>query len=405
MVRAVIAVLGVLFAVLRCGPAAGLAALVAAALVILLDFLVRAGPSRGAPGVLLRALAGVGQVLAIAVLFFGPAPFGFGSTPVPVFILSPLLLLLICLMASHLDPQRPILVPIMAVACEALWISVRSFALAQPGTLSHARPGSSTQAAMSQLIIRVSGPHYFNQELWRNQLIYVLLIAGLLTATIWRSHRLGVVSARREAARNVLAAHFSPQVVETILKGGAESFRPRELEVAVLESDLVGFTSLAESLTPEETAEALSHYRRAVEQVVFAEDGAILAWTGDGATAVFGLEGAGGAAAAKALRCAQRLQQAWPGVAAGFPRGGQGLGVGVDFGRAVMGLVGEGRQVSLLLLGPPAAGAERLQAATREAGVRVLASAAAKAAAEAADAASVAGLSPTPLAGEAAWAF
>jgi hypothetical protein len=77
----------------------------------------------------------------------------------------------------------------------------------------------------------------------------------------------------------------------------------------------------------------------------------------------------------------------------------------VDFGRAVMGLVGEGRQVSLLLLGAPAAGAERLQAATREAGVKVLASASAKMAAEAADAASVAMLSPSPFEGGTAWAI
>jgi hypothetical protein len=70
-----------------------------------------------------------------------------------------------------------------------------------------------------------------------------------------------------------------------------------------------------------------------------------------------------------------------------------------------MGVVGEGRQISLLLLGAPAAGAERLQAATREAGVRLLASAAVKAAAEQDDPASVARLSPTSIAGEAAWAI
>ena len=311
-VRAILAVLGMVYAALRFGPAAGLATLLAGGLVIGLDALVRIGPSRGSAGVLTRALAGVAQMLALGVLFFGPAPMGLGSTPAPVFLLSPLLLLMFCLVASYMEPQRPLLTPIMGVACAGLWWWAKSFALAQPGVIVRARFGAAVVKSPVQLMTNVSAPHYFNEGLWRNDLVIVLLISFLFTITVWRAHRLAVVSSRREAARNVMASYFSPQVVETIVGGGAEGFRPRRLQVAVMESDLVGFTRLAESLTPEAAAETLSRYRRAVENAVFAEDGAILNWTGDGATAVFGLLDSGGAAAARALRCARRLQEDWP---------------------------------------------------------------------------------------------
>ena len=211
-------------------------------------------------------------------------------------------------------------------------------------------------------------------------------------------------AAGREAERDALAGYFSPQVVETILASQRDGLNPRARQVAVLDSDLVGFTGLAETLSPERTAQVLGLYRSLVEAEVFGEDGAILNWTGDGAVAVFGLTGAGETAAARALACARRLEAAWSADArAMLGDAAPPLAVGLDFGEAFLGLVGKGGGVSLLMIGAPVQGAARLQAATREADSPVLVSVAAKASIELADPAAGAALSRLVAAGHDAW--
>jgi adenylate cyclase len=116
-------------------------------------------------------------------------------------------------------------------------------------------------------------------------------------------------------------------------------------------------------MTPGQVALTLRSYRAVVEAAVFAMDGAILSHIGDGVVAAFGLTGASRNAARSALICARRIANDWTRTP---------LAIGVDFGAARMGLVGEGRSMSLLALGDAIDAAAALQWATREAHTNIL---------------------------------
>jgi len=82
------------------------------------------------------------------------------------------------------------------------------------------------------------------------------------------------------------------------------------LDVAVLFCDLRGFTTMAESLEPGQVRDVLNAYYRATTRIVFDHGGTVMQYVGDEVFAVFGAPIPQADAAATALRCAVRLQQA-----------------------------------------------------------------------------------------------
>ena len=369
-VRAAIAAMGALYTLARFGLEAGLKIALAAGVFVALDAFQQFRLGRGLPAAVLRpCLIGAGLLLLIALLF-APVPWSLAhAAPGPVLLESPLFVLLLCLLASYLSADRPALVWQVALGVAVAWIAALLWTSVQPGV--HDRKSLHAMHSLSELLAAVNAPRYLNFDLWRKDLEYAATITAVLGLTAWRMHRLARRAAGQQAQRDSLAAHFSPQVVADLLARRGRPFEPQERVVAVLESDLVGFTRLAETLTPEACAELLGRFRAEVESAVFAENGAILGWVGDGVTAVFGLDHPGPEAAVRALACARRLRAAWPG-SAGDGGSLPALGIGIDHGPAVLGLVGEGRSVSLLLTGAPVRTAARLQAATRQAGAAIL---------------------------------
>ncbi len=403
--RAVLALVTVIYAFTRFGPREGVLALVAASAVVLLDVIQAFGLHRAPFAGAQRAGLIAAQALIICALFFAPAPFGYGSAvPPPVMLESPLFMLLLCFLASHVSAARPGLVWQAGAAILVVWGGALAWTLALPDTVTRASLHPERFKAIADLLSAVNSPHYFNLDLWKADVQSGAAVVLILGLAAYRMRRLARQSAAREAGRDALAAYFSPQVVETVLASSRAGFQPRERQVAVLDCDLVGFTRLAESLSPERTAEVLGLYRSVVEAAAFAEDGAILSWTGDGAAAVFGLTGAGETAASRALAAARRLQAAWPAAAQALLGGAPlDLALGIDFGAGMLGIVGEGGAVSLLMVGSPVQGASKMQAATRSAGGQLLVSDAAHSAIVVVDPASARTLSPCAVDGAQAW--
>ena len=397
-VRCGLAVTCALYVLARFGAEAGLKmaavlAAVAALDTIQLFWLGRSGWARA----LRPCLIGLGLLLVMALLF-APGPLSFArATPGPVLLESPLFLLLACIVASYVSADQPALVWQAAAAVGVAWLGALFWTRAQPGILD--RSHLHTMKTVSELLAAVNSPHYFNFGLWKVDLECGVAITAILGLAAYRMRRLARTTALRESERDALASHFSPQVVQDLLQRRGRVFEPQRREVAVMECDLFGFTTLAETMTPEAAADLLGLYRSVVESAVFEQGGAIVGWVGDGVTAVFGLTG-GADAARRALDCARRLGSAWPQAAGpGAPR----LGMGIDYGPAVMGLVGEGRNVSLILTGPPLETAARLQSATRQVGAAILVSESARSALAADSPEEAASLSPVMASETQAW--
>jgi len=403
VLRSSLAVGAALYSFVRFGPITGTRVLAAAAFFVCLDVVRELHVTRRRFGRTIGIVAVALQSAILGILLIAPAPFGVASD-VPsqvVFLQSPVLVLLLCFVASGVDARNPVLVWVAGVAVSALFLIDWQVVMANPLTLTLSAVRPERYRSAIALLRAINDPHYFNLSLMKGALFTTLLITPVLGFGLYRVRRLARITADRENLRRSLAAYFSPQVVETILASRNRELGPQLRDVAILDCDLVGFTTLAEQLSPEDVAVLLRSYRAAIERLVFRHDGAILSFTGDGIIAGFGLTGH--EAAEHSLACARDILREWKGLAANgksIP-----IAIGAEFGKVHMGLVGKARAMSLLVLGDAVEAAAALQWATREAGTSVLIGKGMRGKLNE-DAAPIAReLVPCPVAGAEAWRF
>ncbi len=361
----------VAYVLVRFGAAAGQPVLAAGLGFVLLEAAQRTLPGRWARVALITLQFGL--VFTVA---FAPAPIGFRSViPGPVMMESPLFMLMLCVLATYALSVDPLLMAGASFALAGAWTAaIFAFVVADPLTITRANLHVADYKTGLELMRAVNQPHYLHLDFWRADLIAAGVVSLVLCFSAFRVRRLARRSAWQEAARNALSAHFSPQIA-ALLASLPQGLAPETRRVAVLDCDLVGFSGQAERLPPEAVAETLRHFRALVAAAVFQHDGAILNVVGDGAVAVFGLTSTAKPSVGAALAAAGALAEAWrtrpppvPGLA--LPA----LAMGVDFGEALVGIVGEGRALSLIMQGPPIDGAAELQRATRAAGESLLVS-------------------------------
>lgn len=318
-----------------------------------------------------QSVAAALQAVIPLVVCFAPPPVGFGSdVPGPVMMDSQVILLAFCFLASNADAANPGALWVTGAAIILVWIGARHVMLADPGLITAASLHPSDLKDPLSLLRVQNDPHYFNGSIWGGGITTGATITAALGLSLYRTRRLARMAAEAEAWREALAAFFSPQVTEEIMKSRSRSLPPHERRVAVLDCDLVGFTSLAELLAPEQAAAVLRAWRSVVEDAVFAEDGALLSHTGDGSVALFGFAEQEQAEVARACAAARRVLQAWP-AAVDALQPAPLPAIGIDFGTVRVGLLGE-RMLSFVAVGDALDCAAELQRETRNADVAML---------------------------------
>lgn len=94
--------------------------------------------------------------------------------------------------------------------------------------------------------------------------------------------------ANREIKR-AFAHYVSPVVVNELVKDPASlKLGGKREQISVLFSDIVGFTSFAEKLSPEDTVAVLNDYLTAMTEVIFGFNGTLDKYQGDAIMALFG---------------------------------------------------------------------------------------------------------------------
>jgi adenylate cyclase len=168
--------------------------------------------------------------------------------------------------------------------------------------------------------------------------------------------------------RDRLARFLPPPLVEDAARGILDVSRKGTLvEATVLFADLRGFTALAERLAPEATVDLLNGFFEAMVEEVFAEEGVLDKYLGDGLMALFGVPvRSADAGSGAALRCAARMQARIAEISAEREAGGAlrlAMGVGIDTGPVVVGAMGCERRLDYTAIGDPVNVAARLCAA------------------------------------------
>jgi adenylate cyclase len=169
-----------------------------------------------------------------------------------------------------------------------------------------------------------------------------------------------------------LFARFVPEdVVDEVLKS-ADGLRLGGIqrEGTIMFTDLRGFTSFSESLTPSQVIEVLNHYLSEMSDAILDNGGTLVAYMGDGIFAVFGAPLEQPDHADRALRTAREMLETrlprfneWirsQGLGDGFR-----MGIGLNSGRVMSGHVGSERRVEYAAVGDTTNTASRIEGLTK----------------------------------------
>jgi PAS domain S-box-containing protein len=182
-----------------------------------------------------------------------------------------------------------------------------------------------------------------------------------------------------ERARANLSRYFAPGVAEMLARSD-EPFGPaRSAEIGVLFVDMIGFTRLAERLDAAQAFELLREFHARMASGVFMHGGTLDKFTGDGLMATFGTPQSGASDAAAAVNCARALAELaalWRHERNARGQAAPRVGVGVHWGPALMGNIGDEHRMEFAVVGDTVNVASRLERLNRGFSSDVVASAA-----------------------------
>lgn len=173
---------------------------------------------------------------------------------------------------------------------------------------------------------------------------------------------------RNAFIRRTFGRYISDEVVDDLLE------RPEGLElggekrrVTILLSDLRGFSTLTESLTPVQVVSLLNGYLGRMAEIVQAHGGTVDEFLGDAVLAFFGAPASHGGDAEHAVTAAVAMQLAMEDVnranrAAGLPE--IEMGIGIATGDVIVGNVGSERRTKYTAVGSPVNLASRIESYT-----------------------------------------
>jgi len=336
-------------------------------------------------GVPAEALAGRAVLIGVLALGVGdtfPSPFDQALPGVEVLATG----------VANLTQDGSLSRPAWLPRWEAL--AIVAAAVAAWGLASLPNPRLAALAAIATFLVWPIATYlaFLEGGLWVN--LTLPCLAFLLSAALGAGSRAAEERRfRREAERQRqnLARYVSPLMVEQQASEEVPSFDQREQAAAILFFDLSGFTRLAETRTPAETASFLKDFHGRLEEIVTRHAGVVEQFLGDGAMVIFGLPQPQADDPVRALACARELVSTlgrWrPEVR---PR------AGLHYGPVVMARLG-GRQQQLAAAGDTVNVASRLESLASAGGWALMVSDALVAAVRAAGRVELlAGLTPEP---------
>ncbi len=301
-----------------------------------------------------------GLIFSFHIQYYEPAAF-YLKAPTMLYIF-----LFIALRALRFDP---IYVAITGLAGAAGWLGLLGYAV----MVDPAFPGRTRDFPMY-----ISGNMVlFGAEL--DKVLVILAVTALLVYALVRARRVLFVAVRESAAVSNLSRFFSADVATIVGSEDPEHLRAGygvDREAAILMVDIRGFTTLAQRLTPEETAAILARFHAHVVPEIQAAGGAIDKYLGDGILATFGAIRPSDTPAADALRAIDRVQNAVAACNANMAASGLGeplrAGCAVAFGTVVVGVVGDEQRLEHTVIGRPVNRAAKLEDYNKVAQTRAL---------------------------------
>jgi adenylate cyclase len=321
------------------------------------------------------------ESLALAAAILSPNPFAAVPFPPAMPLRYASFLYFFILLIQMAFSFRPRLL-IWSTACGAgAWTLGFLWVVTRPGVITHSPLGTDRLTLLQSYF----DPGYVSTLKYQNEVLVFLVVGASLALLVRRSRALVAERAAAERARGNLARYFSPKVVDELAERDEPLGRVRRQVVGVLFADLVGFTTLAEAMAPEDLMDMLRDFHGRMEEEVFRHSGCLEKFIGDALLASFGVPDVGARDASDTLACARGMLAAlaaWNGERAAAGRPALRMGLGLHYGPVVAGDIGSRRSMAFATVGDTTNIASRLQSLTRDLGVTLVASGALVAAVE-----------------------
>lgn len=264
------------------------------------------------------------------------------------------------------DPYRPV----------SPWVNqllIMLFAIATALLLSFLRPlGGLALMVASTAAYSVINIYFFQI----NRLVidwFAPLLAVIAAYTVTYAYRFLVEEREKRRIRRFFKSYVSPQLVEELLKDPSTmpSLKSERRMVSILFSDIAGFTSMSESLPPDEVEHILNEYLTAMSEIVFANDGTLDKYIGDAVMAVWGNVGSSNPKtdAYKAVNTAIQMQRKLVELREKWLSEGMvplQIRIGVNTGEALVGSFGSPQKMDYTVIGDAVNTASRLEGLNKE---------------------------------------
>ncbi len=203
-------------------------------------------------------------------------------------------------------------------------------------------------------------------------------LASLAALAIMIGYRFVLADRDERFLRKSFALYLAPEVIETMVASGKMPVLGGEMRnVTMFFSDLSGFSSIAETMTPGELVTLMNEYLSAMTDIIEAHGGYVDKYIGDSIVAMFGAPADDPAHACNAVRAALECHKKLAELNADNPAfAGHGLShrIGLNSGEAVVGNIGSRRRFNYTVMSDTVNVASRLEGANKYYGTAIMAS-------------------------------
>lgn len=226
---------------------------------------------------------------------------------------------------------------------------------------------------LSWIAMIVSGFILFDRG-WIMDLVWPTFVLVFVSAAVTLERRVMADRERREL-KAAFSRYVSPSVVDSVMKN------PEKLKLGgdrkrmtVLFSDIRGFTTISEGLTPEKLVEILNRYLDRMTSIVFQFDGVLDKYIGDAVMAFWNAPLNQPDHALRAVKTAIAMQDALAQMndEKAFDGHELHIGLGVNTGDMVVGNVGGETRFDYTVIGDNVNLGSRLESLTKEYGVQII---------------------------------